>query len=185
MEIDTEICNFLIDNATFDADIVFNVTPRTGVSLSQQYEGFLATIDTAAEKMFTKTQKYQPNYMLCARSIVTVLGFLPGFKAASRPANSAGPYFAGTLNNDIKVYVHPAMVRDTFVLGLMDGDFNTAAAVYAPFIAIVPTDLIQFPDGTTEKGWATMYDLKLLNKELLIAGKITRNPDVLYISTTE
>jgi len=42
MEIDTEITNLLIANAALDSDLVFNVIPRTGVSLSQHYKLFVA-----------------------------------------------------------------------------------------------------------------------------------------------
>lgn len=93
-EIDTEIVDFLVANATVDPEITFNAVERVGVSLAQQYEGFSATIDRAREKMYTATQKYNPNYMICARSIVTILQFLPGFKAAPKSVVS-GPYFAG------------------------------------------------------------------------------------------
>lgn len=38
---------------------------------------------------------------------------------------------------------------------------------------IVPTQLLQFNDGLTTQGWSTMYDLKVLNKDLIVAGEIT------------
>ena len=40
-------------------------------------------------------------------------------------------------------------------------------------MAIVPTQLLQYADGGTSQGWSTLYDLKVLNKDLIIAGKIT------------
>ena len=48
----------------------------------------------------------------------------------------------------------------------------SSAAVYAPYMAIVPTQLLQYADGGTSQGWSTLYDLKLLNKDLLVAGEI-------------
>ena len=39
-------------------------------------------------------------------------------------------------------------------------------------MAIVPTQLLQYADGGTSQGWSTLYDLKLLNKDLLVAGVI-------------
>ena len=39
----------------------------------------------------------------------------------------------------------------------------SSAAVYAPYMAIVPTSLLQFADGATSQGFSTLYDLKLLN----------------------
>lgn len=86
---------------------------------------------------------------------------------------------------DLKIYVSPRMTRDTFVLGLHDGEFNTSAAVYGTFMAIMPTQLLQLPDFTNVQGFATGYDLKLLNSCLLIAGTITRNQDVINVSTGE
>ena len=38
---------------------------------------------------------------------------------------------------------------------------------------IVPTQLLQYADGGTSQGWSTLYDLKLLNKSLLVKGKVT------------
>ena len=44
---------------------------------------------------------------------------------------------------------------------------------YAPYMAIVPTQLLQYADGGTSQGWSTLYDLKILNANLLVKGKIT------------
>ena len=38
---------------------------------------------------------------------------------------------------------------------------------------VVPTQLLQYADGGTSQGFSTLYDLKLLNADLLIAGRIT------------
>lgn len=37
---------------------------------------------------------------------------------------------------------------------------------------IVPTQLLQFADGATSQGFSTMYDLKVLNKDLAVAGRV-------------
>ena len=50
----------------------------------------------------------------------------------------------------------------------------SSAAVYAPYMAIVPTQLLGFADGGMSQGWSTLYDLKMLNKDLLVAGKIEK-----------
>ena len=51
-------------------------------------------------------------------------------------------------------------------------DLATSAAVYAPYLAIIPTQPLQFPDGGTTVGFSTLYDLKLLNQCLLVAGNV-------------
>lgn len=38
---------------------------------------------------------------------------------------------------------------------------------------IVPTQLLGFADGAMSQGWSTLYALELLNKDLLVAGRIT------------
>ena len=37
---------------------------------------------------------------------------------------------------------------------------------------VVPTQLLGFADGGMSQGWSTMYDCKILNADLLIAGQI-------------
>ena len=39
-------------------------------------------------------------------------------------------------------------------------------------MTIVPTQLLQYADGGTTQGFSTMYDLQVLNKDLIVAGKV-------------
>ena len=108
--------------------------------------------------------------MVIASTVLPVLTFIKDFSAA--PAGQInGPYFAGTLNGS-KVFVTPNIHPAKFVLGVNGDDMMSSAAVYAPYMTIVPTQLLQYADGGTSQGWSTMYDLKLLNKDLLVAGEI-------------
>lgn len=171
-EIDTEIVDFLVKNAG-PAQVVFNAVPRTGLSLSQQYEGFAKTIDEAKAIVYNKTKMFNPNYMIIARNVLTVLQFVEGFKEAAEPKRFMGPYLAGTFMG-LKVYVHPIMADDTFVLGVNDAEFDTSAAAYCPFVTIVPTQLLETPDGANMQGWSTAYGLVLLDANKLVAGMIER-----------
>ena len=108
--------------------------------------------------------------MLIASNILPILTFIPGFNAA--PAGQVnGPYFAGTLNG-LRVYVTPNIKAGQFVVGCNGDDMMSSAAVYAPYLAIIPTQLLQYADGGTSTGWSTMYDLKMLNGTLLAKGDI-------------
>lgn len=40
---------------------------------------------------------------------------------------------------------------------------------------VVPTQLLEFADGSRTQGFATMYDAKILNDMLLVAGQITND----------
>ena len=48
----------------------------------------------------------------------------------------------------------------------------SSAGVYAPYMAIVPTQLLGTPDGGLAQGFSTWYAKALLNKNLLVAGKV-------------
>ena len=37
---------------------------------------------------------------------------------------------------------------------------------------IVPTSLLQFADGGNSQGFSTLYDLKVLNADLVVEGNI-------------
>lgn len=169
-EIDTEVTNLLIENAKEYAELKWSKTLPVGVSKSEHYEGFTEIVEIGRQKIYDVTKRFAPNYMLIASNVLPVLTFIKGFSAA--PAGQInGPYFAGTLNG-LKVFVTPNIAPGKFVLGVNGDDMMSSAAVYAPYMAIVPTQLLQYADGGTSQGWSTMYDLKLLNKDLLVAGEI-------------
>lgn len=170
-EIDTEITQLLIDNANSDDDLVWSKTLPVGVSKAEHYEGFTEILEIARQKIYDRTKRFAPNYMLIASNILPILTFIKGFSAA--PTGSInGPYFAGTLNG-LKVFVTPNIEPGKFVVGVNGDDMMSSAAVYAPYLAVTPTQLLGFADGSMSEGFSTMYDLKLLNKDLLVAGRIT------------
>ena len=170
-EIDTEITQLLIDNAESDDSIVWSKTLPVGVSKTEHYEGFTEIIEIARQKIYDRTKRFAPNYMLIASNILPILTFIKGFSAAPTGAIN-GPYFAGTLNG-LKVFVTPNIEPGKFVIGVNGDDMMSSAAVYAPYMAVVPTQLLGYADGAMSQGWSTLYDLELLNKDLLIAGRIT------------
>ena len=177
-EIDTEIVELLDKTAGKGATKVDDentlswsrVLPH-GVSKAEHYEGFSEVIEVGRQIVYDRTKRFAPNYMIIASNVLPILTFMKGFKAA--PAGQInGPYFAGTLNG-LKVFVSPAIKAGRFLLGVNGDDMMSSVAVYAPYMAIVPTQLLQYADGGTSQGWSTMYDLKVLNKDLIVAGEIT------------
>lgn len=172
-EIDTEITDLLIENAAEDASLTWSKTPETSyrVSKAEHYEGFLEVVDAASTVLYKRTKKFGATFMLCARNVINVLSFIKSFKAADVKKMN-GPYFAGTLNG-IKVFVTPNIEDGKFVFGCNGDDMMSSPAVYAPYMAIVPTQLLGTPDGAMSQGFSTLYGLEILNKDLLVAGKIT------------
>lgn len=163
-EIDSEIVAGLHD-AVRKQDFVDNVwskTPGIGVSLVEHYQGFAKMFDEAASRIYLRTQKFTPNYMVCARDVVTVLSFLNGWNAAPL-GQINGPYFAGTFNG-VKVYVSPMLKAGEYFLGVNGSDMMTSAAVYGVYMPVVPTQLLGFADGAMSQGFSTLYDFKILSK---------------------
>lgn len=170
MEIDTEIVNLLVKNAEEVPALEWSRTLPVGVSKRDHYAGFAEVIEMGSQHIYDKTQKHAANYMIISSSIKPILVLMDGFKAASS-AKVNGPYYCGELNG-VKVYVSPAIESGKFVLGYNGGDMVTSAAVFAPYMAIVPTQLLGFADGAMSQGFSTLYDVKILNKDLLVAGKV-------------
>lgn len=170
-EIDTEITDLLIENADQDGSLVWSKSLPMGVSKAEHYEGFTEIVEIAKQKIYDRTKRFAPNYMLIASNVLPILTFIKSFSAASTSSIN-GPYFAGTLGG-LKVYVCPNMKANEFVFGVNGSDMMSSAAVYAPYMPIVPTMLLGYADGGMSQGWSTLYDLKILNKDLLVSGRIT------------
>ena len=175
-EIDTEIVK-LLDTTAGDPDLrlTWSKTLPIGVSKRDHYAGFVEVIELARQIIYDRTQRFAPNYMVCASNLLPVLSLIDSFKAA--PAGSInGPYLAGTFG-PLKVFISPAMKAGEYVIGVNGDDLMSSVAVYAPYMPIVPTQLLQFADGATSQGFSTMYDLKVLNEEIIVKGKITDTND--------
>lgn len=170
-EIDTEVVQLLADNAPNDGDLVWSKTLPIGVSKQEHYAGFSEILAIAKQKIYDRTQRFAPNYMIIASNILPILSMIPSFTNAGT-TDINGPYFAGTIDG-LKVFVSPAITAGQFIVGVNGDDMMSSAAVYAPYLSVVPTQLLQFADGGNSEGFSTMYDLKLLNKDLLVAGRIT------------
>ena len=174
-EIDTEITSMLVDNASESALLSFNKALPMGVSKAEHYEGFAEVVEIGKQLIYDNTKRFAPTYMLIASDILPILSFIKGFSAVSTSSVN-GPYFAGTLNG-LKVFVTPNIKAGTFVLGVNGDDMMSSAAVYAPYMAIVPTQLLGYADGGMSQGWSTMYDLKMLNAGLLVKGTVVNDPE--------
>ena len=171
-EIDTEVVNLLEKTADENAVKIpaWSRTLPVGVSKREHYAGFAEQVEIARQVIYDKTKRFAPNWMVISSSILPVLTFIEGFRAA--PAtNINGPYFAGTLNS-LKVYVSPSLATDKYLIGVNGSDMMSAVAVYAPYMPIVPTSLLQFADGGNSQGFSTLYDLKVLNPDLVVEGTI-------------
>lgn len=198
-EIDSEGVMMLYKGAEHDPQLdmpKYSAAVAGAISRSQYYEMFTEVIARAKAIIYKRTQKFAPNYMVVAADVLTVMPYLKGWVAAPAAVVN-GPYFAGTVDS-VKVFVSPAMGKGEFFFGVNGADLQTSAAVYAPYMAIVPTQLLGFADGTMSQGFSTMYDMKLLSTYnrvgdvaqdaedgqyswLLVAGKMIDGPKNDYL----
>ena len=198
-EIDSEGVMMLYRGAEHDPQLDmprYSAAVAGAISRSQYYEMFTEVIARAKAIIYKRTQKFAPNYMVVAPDVLTVMPYLKGWVAAPAAVVN-GPYFAGTVDS-VKVFVSPAMANGEFFFGVNGADLQTSAAVYAPYMAIVPTQLLGFADGTLSQGFSTMYDMKLLSTYnrvgdvaqdaedgqyswLLVAGKMIDGPKNDYL----
>lgn len=173
-EIDTEITDKLIEIAGAPkAELTWSKVIPLGVSKAEHYEGFSEIIEIGKQIIYDRTKRFTPNYMLIASNVLPILKFVKGFVAA-KVGSVNGPYLAGTLDG-IKVFVTPNIAPGKFVLGVNGDDMQSSAAVYAPYMAIVPTQLLGFSDGGMSQGWSTLYALEALNDLLVVAGEINED----------
>lgn len=156
-EVDTEIVNLLVATAKANtsgaelAELTFDRTVPVGISMAQHFESFADIIEAARQIIYVRTQKFSPNYMLIAPDVLRVVSFLNGFKPAEGITRVNGPYQAGTYNG-IKIFVSPSIAAGEFAFGLNGDDMLSSAAVYAPYLPILPTSLLQYADGGTTQG---------------------------------
>lgn len=109
--------------------------------------------------------------MVVSARCMPVIKFVNGFTGV-RTAKMNGPYKVGDIDG-MNVYVSPRLTGGDFFFGLNGNDMLSSAGVYAPYMAIVPTQLLGTPDGGLAQGFSTYYAKALLNRSLLVAGKIT------------
>lgn len=175
-EIDTDIVDMLREGAKAGttaeelAQLTWSKTLPVGVSKFEHYNGFLEVIETARAIIYQRTQKFHPNYMVIAADVLPVLRFVNGFTAVKN-AKMNGPYKVGELDG-MGIYVSPRLESGEYFFGLNGSDMMSSAGVYAPYMAIVPTQLLGTPDGGLAQGFSTWYAKALLNANLLVAGKI-------------
>jgi len=185
-EIDTEIVDMLYKAAFAHKDaegkpvvLEWSKVLPVGVSKFEHYNGFLEVIEQAKAVIYNRTKKFHPNYMVIAADVLPVLRFVNGFTAVKN-AKMNGPYKVGELDG-LNIYVSPALESGEFFLGLNGSDMMSSAGVYAPYMAIVPTQLLGTPDGGLAQGFSTWYAKALLNENLLVAGRILGGDVVLDV----
>lgn len=170
-EIDVEICLDLLRGAGASTPLTWSKKQPVGVNMIDHYDSFAITLEDGSSKIYQKTRRVHANFVICGTNVRTVIGANRQF-VPSNVTNVVGPYFFGTLNG-LKIYVNPEYPVDAFVLGYKGDNLLHAGYIYAPYMPIMTSDLVQLEDLAGRKGWVTMYGKILLNRDFYCAGQIT------------
>lgn len=144
------------------------------VSYSMKAEGFARKLEQAKAAVYKATGRFMPNWMLVSPDVMPILTFVKGFNASNNTVAN-GPYVAGTVAG-MKVIVSPMLTKACY-LGVLGADGKTAVGVYAPYMPIVPTQLLGFADGRMSQGFSTLYDMQIINPLLLSKIEIKEGDD--------
>lgn len=166
-----EICNDLYKFANAGVELVWSKTQPTGVTLIDHYDSFVVKLEEGSAAIYQATRRVRANFVVLGSAAAVVASSCRQF-VPSGVTDVTGPYFLGTLNN-FKLYVNPEYDPNAFVLGYKGNNLLNAGYVYAPYMPILTTDLVQLEDMAGRKGWATMYGKLMLNNKFYIKGKIT------------
>ena len=170
-EIDMEICNDLYKFANAGVELVWSKAQPHGVNLIDHYDSFVVKLEEGSAAIYQATRRVRANFVILGTSAAVVASSCRQF-VPSGVTNVTGPYFLGTINN-FKLYVNPEYDPNAFVLGYKGDNLLNAGYVYAPYMPILTTDLVQLEDMAGRKGWATQYGKLMLNNRFYIKGKIT------------
>jgi len=181
-EIDNEGLDLLEDLAFAEDNPnevqVFYKKKPVGINLREHYMAFLSTLEEASTQIYNTTQKYAANAVVLGSAFKPILTMIEGFKANEiKP----GPYYCGQVAG-LKVYISPRLGNKGYVL-FNNNDLVASPAVFAPFMVCTPTMLLEMPDNAAMQGFATLYDLKPLNKFLVCGIELnTTDVDPIYIA---
>ncbi len=170
-EIDIEICNDLYRLANAGNELTWSKAQPMGVSLIDHYDSLLATFNEGSNAIHQATKRVHANFVVVGTAVAAVLESTRNFVSANA-TNVNGPYYAGTIGR-FKAYVNPEFGQNEFVMGYKGDNLLHSGYVYAPYMPILTTDLVQLEDMAGRKGWATMYGKRMLNDKMFIKGRIT------------
>lgn len=175
-EIDTEIANDLYKLAYGgDAEAVrFSYTQPTGVSLQDHLDGLMTYLNLGAARMHKNTGRVKPNFIIAGSGAGAIFQSTRIFQSSGE-TNAVGPYYAG-MYGPYKVYIYPQFVDNAFVMGYKGNTLLETGYIYAPYMPIVTTDMVQLEDMAGRKGWATMYAKRMVNERFYIRGYIDNLP---------
>ena len=200
MEIDLEILDMLLDNASAKKEFW---SARVGYEYDSANETFVESsgasnaytkgewfqtlgnkIQSVSNAIHQKTLRGGANFIVVSPETATILESIPGYSAdtigeATTNQFAMGVQKVGAINNRYTVYKNPYMLENQILVGFRGSNFLETGAVYAPYVPMIMTPLVYDPKNfTPRKGVMTRYAKKMVRPEFY--GKVVV-ADVNYV----
>ena len=174
LEIDNEVIEDAIGlglkndpvQSTYDptTDLVWYAGNPAGISLRDHYESINDIIASADAKIFAATNKFTGTYLLIGAQGLRYFSMNTSFKPLSSQRFGVGAYVAG------EVYGHKVIVTNLITDGSIYVGVNNSEAsaiLMGMYMPIMATQLLGFADGSMSQGFASLYDIKVINPALV------------------
>lgn len=150
--------------------VEFKTNPQAGVSLAEHNAGFVNTLTTAKNLIFSATQYGTANWVIMSPEVANIVESLPGF-VPSGLIGGRGPIKAGVLNGQWVCYKDPdPSFANQFLVGFKGENWLDTGYVLAPYIAYYATDSVTLDDFLTRKGLGTMYGKRVIQPKFYCKG---------------
>lgn len=158
-EKDLNIINAILRNATNDANLIFDATPKPGYSKKDFYGEIELMVDRAETSINQTVGRGGVDFVLVGAQGKQIFKQCASFEPAGNPFDpNVGSFLLGTLYGRINVVFARNMPDDTFVVGYRGFEFGDSAVVDATYVPLYLTSLLE--DGNTmsnTRGLVSMY----------------------------
>lgn len=149
--------------------------PGGGIGVTQKahYETFITELYKASTRIMADTKKVKGNWAVMGKNGIDVLNAVgaPRFVGTGEFAPN-GPHFAGTLDNQMKIYFDPFLDDDDYLVGYKGNLYLDAGYILADYLPIFATQLLMLEDFVGRRGFCSMYGTKMINNRMYVKGRI-------------
>lgn len=131
---------------------------------------FKLKLNQAAQGVFQTTRLAQPNKLVVGTTVAAYLSMMNDFQAEKND-DVVGPYRAGKLDQ-FDVYCNPNYDPNLWVMTAKSSDIRRNGILYGTYMPLMPTDALTMANLSTQQGYATMYDIKVVNPGTIVSGRI-------------
>jgi len=163
----------LTDAAAYKPQFNWDASPILNGAVNPQ--GFLnmfkLKLEQASNSIYQATRIIKGNKLIVGTSAAAFIKMIDGFQSAGTSDN-VGPFKLGKLD-EYDIFVDPNLDSNKWVMTCKDDqDFRRTAALYGEYLPIGSTDAIGLADLSVQQGYYSMYDLRIINPDLIVSGKI-------------